>query len=47
MPEKKGPGGKGKDEHKLSKKLKGMAKGGRAGRAAVVSVEGRNVTVQH
>jgi len=24
-----------------------MAKGGRAGRAAVASVEGRNVTVQH
>ena len=47
MPEKKGPGGKGKDEHKLTKKLKGMTKGTRTGRAAVVSVEGRNVMVQH
>ena len=53
MPEKKKVGS-GKDkggaagEHKLTKKLKGMAaKGGRPGRAAVVSVEGRNVTIQH
>ncbi|PSC74366.1 transcription elongation factor (TFIIS) family [Micractinium conductrix] len=34
-------------EHKLSKKLKTMSKGGRAGRAAIASVEGRNVTIQH
>lgn len=27
--------------------LQGMAKGARAGRAAVASVEGRNVTIQH
>ncbi len=48
MPEKKSGGSKGKDEHKLTKKLNSMAKGARnTGRAAVVSVEGRNVTVQH
>lgn len=47
MPEKKGPGGKGRDEHKLTKKLKGMSKGNKTGRAAVVSVEGRQVTLRH
>ncbi|KAL4424116.1 hypothetical protein ABPG75_001417 [Micractinium tetrahymenae] len=48
MPEAAKGGKKDKaDEHKLSKKLKGMAKGGRTGRAAVASVEGRNVTIQH
>ncbi|PRW61505.1 IWS1-like protein [Chlorella sorokiniana] len=46
MPEAK-KGGKKGDEHKLTKKLKGMTKGARAGRAAVASVEGRNVTIQH
>lgn len=46
MPETK-KGGKKGDEHKLTKKLKGMSKGARAGRAAVASVEGRNVTIQH
>ena len=46
MVEKKA-GGKDKGgEHKLTKKLKGMAKG-KVARAAVVSVEGRNVTVRH
>lgn len=39
--------GKGKEEHRLAKKLKGMAKSKQAGRAAKVSVEGRNVTIQH
>lgn len=34
-------------EHKLSKKLKTMAKKNQFGRAANVSVEGRNVTLQH
>ncbi|KAL4438503.1 hypothetical protein ABPG77_000151 [Micractinium sp. CCAP 211/92] len=48
MPEAGKAGKKDKaDDHKLSKKLKTMAKGGRSGRAAVASVEGRNVTIQH
>ncbi|KAL6784448.1 hypothetical protein ACKKBF_B01830 [Auxenochlorella protothecoides x Auxenochlorella symbiontica] len=34
-------------EHKLSKKLKVMGKKNQFGRAANVSVEGRNVTIQH
>ncbi len=46
MPEGKAAG-KGKEEHRLAKKLKGMAKSRQAGRAAKVSVEGRNVTIQH
>lgn len=47
MPEKKAGGKGGKDEHRLSKKLATMAKAGKAKRAAVASVEGRNVTIQH
>ncbi|KDD74031.1 hypothetical protein H632_c1636p1 [Helicosporidium sp. ATCC 50920] len=40
-------GSKDRSEHKLSKKLKTMSKGSQFGRAANVSVEGRNVTLQH
>lgn len=50
MPEMGGGKGGKKDkdgDHKLAKKLKVMAKGGRTGRAAIASVEGRNVTIQH
>lgn len=45
MPEKARGGGK-KDEHKLAKKLATMAKAGKVKRAAVASIEGRDVTVQ-